>query len=186
MNGVHGSHEAAAARWFLRSVTRAIPCLPGRTLRTTCFVSRHLEGALRMPFSVRLLSKLLHGAIRWRWKSVRACLKIERGPAAADFAGGQGGEARASPQRAARAEPTRATGNLWKKGGPPVLTGDALRNWSLNFSCRLFSDASVDLGDSSLLGNWIVTQNSRLGLARFRKAIPWWHDRPKSVINQGA
>ncbi len=40
----------------------------------------------------------------------RACLKIERGPAAADFAGGQGGEARASPQRAARAEPTRATG----------------------------------------------------------------------------
>ena len=41
---------------------------------------------------------------------LRACLKIERGPAAADFAGGQGGEARASPLRAVRAEPTQATG----------------------------------------------------------------------------
>ena len=38
----------------------------------------------------------------------RACFKIERGPAARDFGRSQGGEARASPQRAVRAEPTPA------------------------------------------------------------------------------
>src|SRR6476659_8187700 len=37
-------------------------------------------------------------------------MKIERGPAARDFGGGQGGEAGASPLRAATAEPTPATG----------------------------------------------------------------------------
>jgi len=39
---------------------------------------------------------------------LRACLKIESGPAAVDFGGGQGGEVRVSPQRAIRAEPTLA------------------------------------------------------------------------------
>jgi len=33
-------------------------------------------------------------------------MKIESGPAAVDFGGGQGGEAGASPQSSARAEPT--------------------------------------------------------------------------------
>jgi hypothetical protein len=37
------------------------------------------------------------------WLRLRACLKIARGPAAAAFAGGQGGLARASPKRAVRA-----------------------------------------------------------------------------------
>jgi len=39
----------------------------------------------------------------------RDCPKTQRGPAARDFGGGQGGEASASPQRAATAEPTQAT-----------------------------------------------------------------------------
>src|SRR5258708_28011409 len=41
---------------------------------------------------------------------LRACLKIGRGPAARDFGRGEGGEFRASPQRAVRSEPTPATG----------------------------------------------------------------------------
>ena len=51
-------------------------------------------------------------------KWMRAWMKIERGPAAVDFGGGQGGEACASLKRAARADPTpdnakgRATGPL--------------------------------------------------------------------------
>ena len=40
--------------------------------------------------------------------TVRACFKIAWGPAARDFGCGQGGEDRASPQRAVRAEPTQA------------------------------------------------------------------------------
>lgn len=40
---------------------------------------------------------------------LRACLKIKSGPAAADFGRGQGGELRASPQRAVSNEPTPAT-----------------------------------------------------------------------------
>src|SRR5713226_5528599 len=43
-------------------------------------------------------------------RSLRACFKISRRPAARDFARGQGGEFRASPQRAVRNEPTPATG----------------------------------------------------------------------------
>ena len=39
---------------------------------------------------------------------IRGCLKIESGPAAVDFGGGQGGEACASPQRAVKVEPTPA------------------------------------------------------------------------------
>src|SRR5438445_4105053 len=42
-------------------------------------------------------------------RSLRACFKIIRRPAARDFARGQGGEFRASPQRAVRNEPTPAT-----------------------------------------------------------------------------
>src|SRR6266542_4062082 len=42
-------------------------------------------------------------------KVLRACFKIAWGPAARDFDCGQGGENRASPQRAVRAEPTQAT-----------------------------------------------------------------------------
>src|SRR5437899_1942769 len=42
-------------------------------------------------------------------RSLRACFKISRRPAARDFARGQGGEFRASPQRAVRNEPTPAT-----------------------------------------------------------------------------
>jgi len=41
---------------------------------------------------------------------LRACLKILRCAAARDFGCGQGGEVRASPQRAVRTEPTKATG----------------------------------------------------------------------------
>ena len=41
---------------------------------------------------------------------LRACLKTEWGPAARNFGGGRGGEIRASPQRAVRIEPTKATG----------------------------------------------------------------------------
>src|SRR5258708_38199910 len=40
--------------------------------------------------------------------TLRACLKIAWGPAARDFGFGQGGETRASPQRAVRVEPTQA------------------------------------------------------------------------------
>ena len=41
--------------------------------------------------------------------ALRACFEMRRGPAARDFGGGQGGEFRASPQRAVRNEPTRAS-----------------------------------------------------------------------------
>ena len=41
---------------------------------------------------------------------LRACFKIEKGPAARDFGCGQGGEAGASPQRAVTVEPTPAAG----------------------------------------------------------------------------
>jgi len=41
---------------------------------------------------------------------LRDCLKILRGAAARDFGCGQGGEVRASPQRAVRTEPTQSTG----------------------------------------------------------------------------
>src|SRR5216683_7113324 len=41
---------------------------------------------------------------------LRACLETTRGAAARDFGCGQGGEFRASPQRAVRNEPTPATG----------------------------------------------------------------------------
>jgi GNAT superfamily N-acetyltransferase len=43
-------------------------------------------------------------------EDLRACFKIGRGPAARDFGHGQGGEFRASPQRAVRSEPTPARG----------------------------------------------------------------------------
>src|SRR6266478_6242212 len=42
--------------------------------------------------------------------NLRACFKISRRPAARDFGRGQGGEFRASPQRAVRNETTPATG----------------------------------------------------------------------------
>jgi len=48
--------------------------------------------------------------------SPRVCLKIESGPAAVDFGGGQGGEACASPQRAAMAEPTLANAKRRAEG----------------------------------------------------------------------
>jgi hypothetical protein len=48
-------------------------------------------------------------ATQIKTRRLGACLKIERGPAARDFGCGQGGEVRASPQRAVRAEPTMAT-----------------------------------------------------------------------------
>src|SRR6266404_3994413 len=41
--------------------------------------------------------------------ALRACLETTRGAAARDFGCGQGGEFRASPQRAVRNEPTPAT-----------------------------------------------------------------------------
>ena len=43
-------------------------------------------------------------------KTFRACFKIRSGPAVGDFGCGQGGEFRASPQRAVRNESTQATG----------------------------------------------------------------------------
>src|SRR5713101_2884493 len=45
-----------------------------------------------------------------RGSGSRACFRISRRPAARDFGRGQGGEFRASPQRAIRNEPTPATG----------------------------------------------------------------------------
>src|SRR6266851_2777734 len=45
-----------------------------------------------------------------RGSGSRACFKISRRPAAKHFGRGQGGEFRASPQRAVRNEPTPATG----------------------------------------------------------------------------
>src|SRR5260370_42661040 len=44
-----------------------------------------------------------------RHQQLRACLETTRGAAARDFGCGQGGEFRASPQRAVRNEPTLAT-----------------------------------------------------------------------------
>ena len=44
------------------------------------------------------------------WSRVRAYQETQRGPATRDIGGGQGGEVGASPQRAATAEPTQATG----------------------------------------------------------------------------
>ena len=49
----------------------------------------------------------------------RACLKIQSGPAAVDFGGGQGGEAGASPQSSALAEPTPA--NAKRRAAGPLL-----------------------------------------------------------------
>src|SRR6266705_174461 len=46
---------------------------------------------------------------RPRHQHLRACLETTRGAAARDFGCGQGGEFRASPQRAVRNEPTPAT-----------------------------------------------------------------------------
>jgi hypothetical protein len=49
----------------------------------------------------------------------RACLKIQSGPAAVGFGGGQGGEAGVSPQRAALAEPTPT--NAKRRAAGPLL-----------------------------------------------------------------
>ncbi len=46
----------------------------------------------------------------------RTCLKIQSGPAAVGFGGGQDGEAGASPRRAATAEPTPATAKRRAEG----------------------------------------------------------------------
>src|SRR6266704_6148096 len=46
---------------------------------------------------------------RLRCSLLRACLETTRGAAARDFGCGEGGELRASPQRAVRNEPTPAT-----------------------------------------------------------------------------
>src|SRR5206468_4303738 len=75
----------------------------------------------------------------WQEKSLRACFKIERGPAARDFGRSQGGEARASPQRAVRAEPTPAAAKR-----PAALRAFAekaawLRCSSVTERCRLCS-----------------------------------------------
>jgi len=55
------------------------------------------------------------------WDRLRACLRIESGPAAVDFGGGQGGEACASPQRAAMAEPTPANAKRRAEGPLSIL-----------------------------------------------------------------
>src|SRR5207244_13250384 len=61
---------------------------------------------------------------------LRACLKIAKDPAARDFGGGRGGEVRASPQRAVRTEPTKATGKR-----PAARRGFAERaRWLRGFS----------------------------------------------------
>ena len=61
--------------------------------------------------------------LRWRWfysaPMRRACLNIQSGPAAVDFGGGQGGEAGASPQSSALAEPTPA--NAKRRAAGPLL-----------------------------------------------------------------
>ena len=56
------------------------------------------------------ISDFTRGGAGFDQKLLRACLKIEKGPAARDFGCGRGGEVRASPRRAVRAEPTKSTG----------------------------------------------------------------------------
>jgi len=53
--------------------------------------------------------------------SLGACLKIESGPVAVGFGGGQGGEARVSPQRAVKAEPTPANAKRRAEGPLSIL-----------------------------------------------------------------
>ena len=55
------------------------------------------------------LSDCTAGFTYERGSGSRACFKISRRPAARDFGRGQGGDFRASPQRAVRNEPTPAT-----------------------------------------------------------------------------
>src|SRR6266852_7384330 len=61
----------------------------------------------------RFLDCLGEACARTQWPvhafCLRACLETTRGAAAGDFGCGQGGEFRASPQRAVRNEPTPAT-----------------------------------------------------------------------------
>jgi len=62
------------------------------------------------PTSSAVLVNLGNGPLITRCFLLRVCLKILRGAAAGDFGRGQGGEVRASPQRAVRTEPTQSTG----------------------------------------------------------------------------
>ena len=52
---------------------------------------------------------------------LRDCFKIQSGPAARDFGAGQGGEVRASPQRAVRTEPTPVSGKRPAGGSVGIL-----------------------------------------------------------------
>ena len=61
--------------------------------------------------------------------NLRACLRIESGPAAVDFGGGQGGEACASPQRAVKAEPTQANAKR-RAEGPLSILRQALKGFA--------------------------------------------------------
>jgi len=67
------------------------------------------EDAPRPPVCFRRTGDLEDAGVK-QVHGRRACFKTPRGPARMDFGGGPGGEADASPQRAARAEPTPATG----------------------------------------------------------------------------
>jgi len=65
---------------------------------------------------------------------LRDCLKIESGPAAVDFGGGQGGEACASPQRAVKAEPTPANAKRHAEGPLSIFRQSLIPKFSkLNF-----------------------------------------------------
>src|SRR6266571_2434360 len=87
------------------------------------------------------------------WNSprrLRACFKISRRPAARDFGRGQGGEFRASPQRAVRNEPTPATGER-----------PAAR--------RVFGQKAVWLRCSSVTDRWGYAPSSRLAILPFAR-----------------
>jgi hypothetical protein len=87
----------------------ALPCLPRHSLaKAGHSATRSQIAEDRLPWRHERISfRQVPSAGRPR---IRACLKIERGSAAGDFGCGRGGKARASPKRAVRAEPTKATG----------------------------------------------------------------------------
>src|SRR5688500_8772637 len=74
---------------------------------------------------------------------VRACFEIAWGPAARDFGCGQGGEDRASPQRAVRSEPTQAAdkrpaaGGFSRKGPPAFVAPQSKIHEGYSLSSRL-------------------------------------------------
>ena len=104
-------------------------------------------------------------------EDLRACLRIESGPAAVDFGGGQGGEARVSPQRAIRAEPTPANAKR-RADGPLSILRQALKERTKKFALRVIKMyTALRKSDTvaQVLGKQVLRSGTSVG-ANYREA----------------